>query len=215
MHKTHAHLCVKGRVKSRNTISSRRPQRVSELIIQLGANATTPSLQHGIPEANIRPAVPTHNRRGVERSSRVLRVGDVVAVCEAEAVSADAVLVVDELWPRAIGGELVAGLVISTMARGRNADDSVALGEDNDVLPVVAVTTEEASANGLVLLEVVFIHDGAVAVVAALARVGVAILQLGRVTAVSLRRSRGALARVGEATGVNSGGVVATVAVEV
>ena len=151
----------------------------------------------------------------MERTSRVLGVGDVVVVGEAEAVGADAVLVVDELGAGSVGGELVARAVVVAMARGGDADNVVALGEDDDVLPVVAVATEEAAADGLVLLEVVLVHDGAVAIVAALARVGVAVVQLGWVTAVALRSTGGALAGVGVAAGVNGSGVVAAVAVEV
>lgn len=64
---------------------------------------------------------------------------------------------VDEERAAAVDGELVAGTAVPAVARGGHADDVVAMGEDDDVLPVVAVATEEAAAYSLVLFKVVLI----------------------------------------------------------
>lgn len=111
--------------------------------------------------------------------------------------------------------ERVAGAIVFGVARGRNAHDIVALGEDDNVLPVVAVSAGEATADSLVLLEVVLVHKGAVAVVASLRRIGVTVFELGAVAALALRRAGCALAGVGAAGRVDGGGVVAAVGVKV
>jgi hypothetical protein len=208
-------LSVDSRVKAWNTVASSIAQGVSELTIQLGTNTTAPGVEHGVAQTDVGPAVPANEGGGVEGASRILGIGNIVVVGEAEAVCANPVLVVDELGARAVGGERIAGTIVSTVARGGNADNVIALGEDDDVLPVVAMATKEATHDGLVLLEVVLVHDGAVAVVAALAGVGVAVVQLRRVAAVTLWGAGGALAGVGVAAGVDGGGVVAAVAVKV
>ena len=59
------------------------------------------------------------------------------------------------------------------------------------------------------------LHNGAEAIVAALARIGVAVIKLGRVTTVSLGSTSGTMTRVQVARRIDGGGLVATVAVEV
>jgi hypothetical protein len=67
-------------------------------------------------------------------------------------VSSGTVLVINEKRGASVAGELVAGAVVFAVAGGCDADDIVALGENDDVLPVVAVTSEKAATNGLVFL---------------------------------------------------------------
>src|SRR5690348_8557098 len=59
------------------------------------------------------------------------------------------------------------------------------------------------------------LHNGTEAIVAALARIGVAVIKLGRITTVSLGSTSGAMTRVQVAIRINGGGLVAAVAVEV
>ena len=113
---TPAPLSIKVGVEALNSITSSSLQRVAKLIVQLGANAAIPGLEHFVTETNIRPAIPTNNRTGVEHAEGVLRAGDIVIVGKTEAVSTDTVLVVNELRTRSVGRELVAGLVVFTVA---------------------------------------------------------------------------------------------------
>lgn len=148
---------VSERIKALNTITSSSLQRVTKLIIKLGTNTTVPVLQHLVTETNIRPVVPANKRSAEEGTGRVLGVVAVVVVGEAEAVRPRAILVVDEQRAAAVYGELVAGAVVLAVARGSHADDVVALGEDDNVLPVVTVTTSKAAECGLVLFKVVLV----------------------------------------------------------
>lgn len=59
------------------------------------------------------------------------------------------------------------------------------------------------------------LHDSAEAVVAALARVGVAVLQLVRITAITLRSASGSVARVDVAVGVDGRSLIAAIRVKV
>lgn len=150
-------LRVSEGIKALDTITSSSLQRVTKLIVKLGTNTTTPVLEHLVTKTNIRPVVPANKGSAEEGASRVLGVVAVIVVGEAEAVSSSAVLVVDKERAATVDGELVAGAVVLAVAGGGHADDIVALGEDDDVLPVVAVTAEEAAAYSLVLFKVVLI----------------------------------------------------------
>ena len=101
------------------------------------------------------------------------------------------------------------------MTRRRNPNHALPPRKHNNILPVMPMTTEKAPADRLVLLKVVLVHDGAVPVVAPLARVGVAVFQLGAVAAAALRGGGGAFAGVGSAGGGDGCRVVAAVCVEV
>lgn len=151
------HLRVSEGVKALDTITCSSLQRVTKFIIKLGTNTTAPVLEHLVTKTNIRPVVPANKRSTEEGTSRVLGVVAIIVVGEAEAVSSSAVLVVDEERAATVDGELVAGTVVLAVAGGGHADDVVALGEDDNVLPVVAVATEEAAAYSLVFFKVVLI----------------------------------------------------------
>jgi hypothetical protein len=147
-------LLVLVRIKALNTITSSRLKRISKLVVQLRSNTPTPVLQHLVSQTNIRPVVPTNKRSLEERTSRVLRVGLVIVVGETVAVGSGAVLVINKKRRASVAGELVACTVVFAVAGGSYADDIVTLGENDDVLPVVAVTTEKAATNSLILLKV-------------------------------------------------------------
>lgn len=208
-------LSIKVRVETRNAITSSFLELVAKLIVELGTHATAPGREHLVTQGNIGPVVPADERAGVELTKGVLGSGEIIVVGKSEAVGANTILVVDQVGSLARQRELVAGTAVATMAGWCNADNSFTLGEDDNVLPVVAVSAQEASHDSLVLLEVVLIHDGTNAVVAAGARVSVAVLQLRRVTALALRSAGGSLAGVCVAAGVDSSRVVAAVAVKV
>lgn len=87
----------------------------------------------------------------------VLRVLDVIVIGDAEAVGSRAVLVVDNLGVGAVLGEAVGGMFVVPVTRGGNTDNVVALGEDDDVFPVVFVATGERAANGLVLQQLMLV----------------------------------------------------------
>jgi hypothetical protein len=112
----HALLTINAWIEARDAIASGRPQGVSELGVELGADAATPSSQHGVAQAGVGPAVPADEGAGVEGAREVLWAGNVVVIGEAEAVGADAVLVIDQLGPRSVSREAVAGAVIAAVA---------------------------------------------------------------------------------------------------
>lgn len=68
------------------------------------------------------------------------------------AVRGHAVLVVDNVRVRAVNQEAAVGrMLVLAVARGRHADNLIALGEDDNVFPVVAMAAQKGSVNGLVL----------------------------------------------------------------
>lgn len=123
-------------------VASSSPERVSELSVQLGANTSAPGVQHGIPEASAGPVVPADKGTSEPGSSSVLNVV-VALVGNSEAVGGSAVLVVDNLGAQAILAEAVGGGAVAAVARGGHALHLVVLDEDDNVLPIVAVATEE------------------------------------------------------------------------
>jgi hypothetical protein len=110
------YLSVKGRVKTWYTISSSSSKRIGELIIQLGANSTIPRREHLVAEVGARPVIPANQRAGIERAKGVLRVGNVIAVSEAKAVSCSTILVIHSLYPAPGKGDVVSGVLVLSMA---------------------------------------------------------------------------------------------------
>jgi len=114
----------------------------------------------------------------------------------------------------------VLGLFDVVLAVGRGTDELgfVSLGPDDDVLPVVTVTSSNTAnvLEGYVLLEVVAVHVDTPPVVASLTNVGVAVVQE---TCVTASGSVGCVAVVESwvesAVCTDGGDVVATVGIEV
>lgn len=154
---THQSSLISVWVKLGRHVSQRVLQTVAVLAIQLGPDAAGPRLQHLVPQAHARPAVPPDQWAAEPGARRVLDRPLVIVVGKAEAVRRDAVLVVDQQGAPVLGREAVAGVLVVAVAGGRDAEDGVVAGEDDDVLPVVAVAAQEAAPEGLVLFEVVFI----------------------------------------------------------
>lgn len=87
----------------------------------------------------------------------VLWAALIAAVGHAEAVGGAAVLVVDDQGMRPVNDDDVGAAGIIAVGRGRDPDDFVPAGEDDDVLPIVLVAAREAPWNDLVLFEVVLV----------------------------------------------------------
>jgi hypothetical protein len=81
----------------------------------------------------------------------------VIGVRVAKAMRAPTILMVDEQRMIALDRERVLGVLIVAMTRWRHAHHGVALDKNDDVLPIVVMTSEEASPDRLVLLEVVLV----------------------------------------------------------
>ena len=186
------HLCIDIRIKSRQSGTSGILQTVAKLGIKLWAHATAPGGEHLIAKTDAGPRVPTNERTSIKVSKGVFRVCNIIAVCKAEAVRCSTVLVVNELGTSAISRERIAGMLVFSMARRGDSHDLVALckhdatgvsisslmrksGFHLHIFPVMAMPPEKGTQNGLVLFEIIFIHDCAVSIVATLSRVCIAV----------------------------------------
>ena len=125
---------------------------------------------------------------------------------------------VDDLGVRVVIAHVragrLAGIVIG-VPRARDGLDGIALDEDDDVLPVVAMAGGVGYVfHGYVFLEVISVDVGAPAVVAARAHVDVVVVQVGGVAA-TVGSARVVVVKPFSdiAVGINRWGIIASVSV--
>lgn len=199
-----------------NLTIGRLSQFLSKLIIQLGPNTTRPRGQHLVTKFSVGPVVPADQRAAVEDTKGVLNTVAIVLVGETEAVRESTVFVVYNQGFAVLKREPFIGLVaVALVARCSDSNNVITSREDNNILPVVLVARQETRGVCLVFFEIVLIHDSTNTIVAALARVDVAVLKLMGVTAITLRSACGILSRVGVAVWVDGSCVIATIRVKV
>lgn len=184
-------------VKAWDAVTGGSTERVGKFIVKLGAHAALPCVKHLCLEVTVGPIVPSHKRCAEEASRRILGLRNITTIGKTPTVSGRSIFVVDHQRMSIIPFEtIVSGTIVLAVARRGHANNVVVLGEYNNVLPVVSVATRKATADGLILLKVVFVHNGTVAIVAALPRVCVGVLKLMEVSAVALWCASSAVAGV-------------------
>lgn len=151
-------LLIRIWVESRHSVSSSCLQRVPESIVaELHCRGAIIGVDHLRPQIIRGPAIPSNKRTAKPNSERILNVELVISIRVSETMRAPTILMVDEQRMITLDRERILGVLIVAMTRRRHAHHGVAFDKDDDVLPIVAMTSEEAASDRLVFLEVVLV----------------------------------------------------------